>query len=60
MKTRKITKNELLKLIRESKHDRFEVIEPVTPETLGQLTSRLRQQLLHTGFLPWLIYPESD
>ena len=50
MKIRKITKNELLKLIRESKHDRFEVIEPVTAESLGQVTSRIRQCLRDERF----------
>lgn len=55
MKTRKISKNELLKLIRESKHEKFEIAEPVTGETLAQLTSRMRHLLRERGVLSvWL------
>jgi hypothetical protein len=57
MKTRKMTKNELLKLIRESKHDHFEAVEPVTPETVGHLLPRLKQLLRDRAFLPLLVYP---
>jgi hypothetical protein len=57
MKTRKITKNELLKLIREARQDRFEVIEPVTPEAIGQITKRFKQVSRYQSYLPWLVYP---
>jgi hypothetical protein len=58
MKTRKITKNELLKLIRESKQDRFEVIEPVTKESLSNLSSRVTQLLRTQPFLEFVVYPD--
>jgi len=55
MKTRKITKNELLKLIREAKQDSFQIAEPLTQDSVSQLTSRIKEQLRRKAFLPFVV-----
>ena len=57
MKTRKVTKNELLKLIRESKHDKFEVVDYSRADSQSQLSAKIRgcakDRHLLTIWIPW-------
>ncbi len=55
MKTRKLTKNELLKLIRESKHERFEIVEPVTPETVGKILPMVKKEAGQSAYLTVIV-----
>lgn len=59
MTATKQTKNELLNLIRESKKSQFEVIEPVTPDSLPALVPILRRELAQSAYLSVIIVRRS-
>ena len=55
MKATKQTKNDLMNLIRESKQPQFEVIEPVTPETMGKILPMLKKEAAQSAYLTVIV-----
>ncbi len=55
MKATKQTKTDLLTLIRESKQTQFEVIEPVTPETVGKILPMLKKEAGQSAYLTVIV-----
>ena len=59
MKTHRITKNDLLKLIRESNHASFEIAEPVTSESAQPLMTKIKQNIRQSRYVAFVIYPSN-
>jgi hypothetical protein len=58
VKTATVSKTDLLKILRDSDQQKFEVIEPVTPESLGRILPELRKRAGEAAYLSLVVVPK--
>ena len=58
VKNSSLSKSDLLKVLRDSDRQRFEVIEPVTPESLSRIIPELRKRAAEAAYLSLIVVPK--
>ena len=58
VKTATLSKTDLLKVLRDSDRQKFEVIEPVTPESIGRILPLLTKRAREAAYLSLVVVPK--